>query len=67
MVECMDYSLESLEKTFTEHAYRVKEQYERQKREREENGWETPEYEDGFSLPEAFVSIIREIRQLKDK
>lgn len=63
----MEYSLDSLEKRFTEHAKRFREQHEEQEKRRIENGWDKPDYDDSFSLPEAFITIVQEIKRLKER
>jgi hypothetical protein len=61
----MDYTLEYLEEKFKEHAEKFRLDTEKMKKNREENGYEEPDYEYDFNLPLAFVTIIQEIRALK--
>lgn len=62
----MDYSLDALEKRFTEHAEKLQKQHEEQERQRIENGWDEPGYDYTFNLPKAFITIVQEIKKLKE-
>jgi hypothetical protein len=64
----MDYSIDDLIKTFTEHSARARLNLEAQKEIFRENnpGVPLPSYMlDDFNICEAFLSIVKEIKQMK--
>ncbi len=61
----MNYTLEFLEEKFKEHSNIFKNSLAAHKKNREENGWDGPDYDEEFCLPDALVLIIQEIKKLK--